>query len=101
MVVGKEQATVITSSPGFILLAPNLGEVRAENAAKFALDPELVIVAYLTPKNFANSLQNSSAKWPSVSQNSKEAETAFSISLSSKTLPETLIWVTPGLKDCL
>src|SRR3989344_6386937 len=97
-VVGNEQATVITSSPFRIRRSPNFSEVNAENAAKLALEPELTRVAYLTPRNLPNSLQNSSAKCPSVSQNSKEASTAFSISFSSNTLPETLTDVTPGTK---
>src|SRR3989344_4680843 len=97
-VVGNEQATVITSSPFRIRRSPNFSEVNVEKAAKFALEPELTRVAYLTPTNLLNSLQNSSAKCPSVSQNSKDASIAFSISLSSNTLPETLTGVIPGIK---
>src|SRR3990167_11166535 len=62
IVVGKVQAIVMTSSPGLILLLPSLGEVNAIKAARFALDPEFVSVAYRTPKNLENFLQNSSAK---------------------------------------
>ena len=41
-VVGKPQATVITSSPRLIWRSPSCGEVNAENASRLAEEPELV-----------------------------------------------------------
>ena len=49
-VVGKPAATVITSSPAFICLSPNLGEVKAVNARRLADDPELVVKACFIPR---------------------------------------------------
>ena len=40
-VVGKPQATVITSSPRFTRRSPSNGEVSAINAIRFAEEPEL------------------------------------------------------------
>ena len=39
-VVGKPQATVITSSPRFTRRSPSFGEVSAMKARRFALEPE-------------------------------------------------------------
>jgi len=50
-VVGKLAATVITSSPFLIALSFNLGDVRVENATKFAEEPELTVNKHLTFKN--------------------------------------------------
>ena len=41
-VVGKPAATPITSSPGRTARSPRRGEVSAENAIRFADDPELI-----------------------------------------------------------
>ena len=38
-VVGKAQATVITSSPRLICRSPNSGAVKTENAMRLAEDP--------------------------------------------------------------
>ncbi len=46
--VGKAQAVVIISSPGLNLLSPNLGEVKADIAKRFAEEPELVKIQYFT-----------------------------------------------------
>ncbi|MNI41531.1 hypothetical protein D3C73_957870 [compost metagenome] len=73
----------MTSSPGLILRSPNLGEVRAENAKRFAEEPELVKSAYLTPIYSANFFSKSLLKRPAVSQKSKEESTRFLISFSS------------------
>ena len=43
-VVGKPQATVITSSPGLIALSPSSGEVSAVMASRLAELPLLVVI---------------------------------------------------------
>ena len=58
-VVGKPQATVITSSPLFTCLSPKRGDVKVINASKFALEPEFTSDTYFTPNCFAKSLSNS------------------------------------------
>ena len=50
-VVGKPQATVITSSRCFILRSPNCGEVSAIKASRLAEEPELVKEQYFTPNH--------------------------------------------------
>lgn len=86
-VVGNPAATVITSSPFFILLSPSFGEVKAIKAKRFADEPELVKEQYLTPKNSANSFSNCSVYLPAVSQKSNAESTSAEISFSSKTRP--------------
>jgi len=56
-VVGNPAATVITSSPGFNLLLPSLGEVKTAIANKLAEEPELTVSACLTPTNSASFFQ--------------------------------------------
>ena len=49
-VVGKPAATLITSSPCLMARSPNLDEVSAEKAKRFADEPEEVVNKNLTPK---------------------------------------------------
>ena len=42
IVVGNPAATVITLSPGFYCLSPSWGDVSADNAKRFADEPEFV-----------------------------------------------------------
>ena len=58
--VGNPQATVITSSPFFILLSLRSGDVKASNAKRFADEPELTYETNFTPRYFANFFSNSS-----------------------------------------
>ncbi len=81
--MGKPQATVITSSPGFNLLLFNLGEVSDESAKRFAEEPEFTSIQYFKPKNLAKSSSNCLAYLPAVSQKSSEASTRLVISFSS------------------
>jgi hypothetical protein len=74
-VVGKPAATPITSSPCLIARSPNLGEVKVLNATKLADEPELTVIKYLTPINFASRDSNSSLNLPVVNHPSKEAST--------------------------
>ena len=57
-VVGKPQATVMTSSPRLICRSPSSGAVRAEKAIRFAEEPLLTRCAYFTPIHAANSFSN-------------------------------------------
>ena len=51
-VVGKDAATVMTSSPFFMALSFNLGEVKVENAIKLADEPEFTVIKHFkNPKN--------------------------------------------------
>ena len=71
-VVGNPAATVITSSPGLIRRsAGSFGLVRAENANRFAEEPEFTRMERLTPMNFASSRSNAS---PFVSQSEPEIQ---------------------------
>ena len=57
-VVGNPAATAITSSPFFIALSFNFGEVKVEKAIKFAEEPELTVSKHLTSRKFANFSSN-------------------------------------------
>ena len=48
-VVGKPEATVMTSSPGLRARLPSLGLVRAERATRLAEEPILTKVAERAP----------------------------------------------------
>src|SRR5664280_2416269 len=95
-VVGNPAANVITSSPGFSLRSPSLGEVKAENATRLADEPEFTNEQPRTPKNWAKRRSNSCANLPVVSQQSSPASTKFRRSLPFKTLPETGTGDSPG-----
>jgi hypothetical protein len=82
-VVGKPQAVVITSSPGWSRRPFRSGEVSAVTANKLAEEPELVSRQYFTPKNLVSFSSNSAAQWPAVSQNSSDASTRLINSCSS------------------
>lgn len=73
--------------PLLIFRSPNLGDVNAMNARRFADDPELVNEQCLTPRNPAKSLSNFSANLPVVSQKSSDASMSADISFSSKNRP--------------
>ena len=83
-VVGKPQATVITSSPLFIRRSPNSEEVNAIKANKLAEEPELVNEQNLTPSQSANLFSKRCAHGPAVNQKSKEESTKFTNSSSPK-----------------
>ena len=53
-VVGKDAATVITSSPFCIALSFNFEEVKVEKAIKLADEPEFTVIKDFTFKNSAN-----------------------------------------------
>ena len=55
--VGKPVAIVITSSPFLIALSFNLGDVKDENANKFADEPEFTGTVCFMFRNFENSFQ--------------------------------------------
>ena len=95
-VVGNPAAAVMTSSPGRNWRSPSLWLVSADSATRFAEEPELTRMDFLTPRNVANSFSNASPSGPSVSQKSSVAETAASTSSSSNTRPAygTVVW--PG-----
>src|ERR1700722_10349030 len=97
-VVGKPAATVMTSSPARSLRSPSEGDVKLESATRLADEPELTSEAEPTPMKAANSRSNWAAKRPVVSQASSEASTRYSISVESKTLPETATLLWPGTK---
>ena len=85
---GKPAATVITSSPGFILRAVStFVEVSVDIAIRFALDPELTNSEFRTPRNVASSFSNLSPSSPKVSQKSIVVDTAASTSSSVNTRP--------------
>ena len=96
-VVGKAQAVVITSSPFLSLLSPNLGEVKANIAKRFAEEPELVRMQCFTPKNLENFSSNCFTNLPAVSQKSKVESTREIISFSSYTPPSYWIYVSPEI----
>ena len=50
IVVGNPIPTVITSSPTLIARSLSCGDVNAENARRFADDPEFVVIKNFTPK---------------------------------------------------
>ena len=58
----------MTSSPGLILLSPNLEESKEEKATKLAEDPELTVIKFLTFKKLANLNSKSLLNLPVVSQ---------------------------------
>ena len=82
--VGKPQATVITSSPRLTWRSPNKGEVSAEKANRFAEEPEFVKEQYLTPNHSAKPFSNLRAHGPAVNQKSREESTKLTSSFSSK-----------------
>ena len=94
--VGKPAATVITSSPGRSRSSPRAWLVNAVMASRLADDPEFTINACRIPTLLASALSNSFVSIPDVSQKSKEAFTAASISSSPKTFPVTGIGDSPG-----
>ena len=96
-VVGKAAATVRTSEPGLIRLA-KLGDIKAENARRFAADPDAVIMTRLTPMVAARRDSNFSVKRPDVSQRSRDESTRYSKSLASRTLPDAGMEDSPGTK---
>ena len=57
-VVGKHAATVITSSPGLSAFSFNFSDVNADNANKFAEEPEFVVVTKLILKKSDNCFSN-------------------------------------------
>src|SRR4051812_38685545 len=95
-VVGKEAATVITSSPGWRRSSPKVGDVNDERARRLAEEPELVRTVWSIPKRRENFNSKSFAKRPVVSQKSITASTPKAISFPSNTLPDAGIGVTPG-----
>src|SRR5664279_2141483 len=88
-VVGNPAATVITSSPGFNLRSPSLGEVSALTATRLADEPELTSDALRTPTKRASLRSKSSAKRPVVNHASKAESTTALTSEPSMTLPDT------------
>ena len=70
-VVGKEAATVITSSPGFIASSPSSFAVKAEKATKLAEEPEFTVNTDLTLIYLASFFSNSALNFPVVNQASK------------------------------
>ena len=95
--VGKPAATVIISSPSFILFSPKYSDVSAENANKFAAEPETVDDAKLVPNFFGNFFSNSSAYLPAVSQRSRLESTRLFKSFLSRTLLDAAINVSLGM----
>ena len=95
-VVGNPAATEMTSSPGCSARSPSCGEVSAENASRFADEPELVVMQYFTPRNCASRFSNASLKRPVVSQPSSEASTMRCSSGAPITLPDAGTVVSPG-----
>ena len=87
-VVGNPAAVVITSSPFFKRFFPSFGDIRAEIARRFALEPEFTVETYFTPRYFENSFSNSSLKRPDVSHISRVASIILSSSSTPRTLPE-------------
>jgi len=81
-VVGKPAALVMTSSSGRNWRSPSLELVSAERATRFAEEPELTRMDFLTPSSAASSVSNASPSGPSVSQKSSVLETAASTSSS-------------------
>ena len=72
-VVGNPLATVITSSPFFMARLPSFGEVSADIANKFALEPELTDRANFAPSFLANVSSKASLNLPAVSHISSDA----------------------------
>ncbi len=95
-VVGKPAATPMTSSPGLTARSPRRSEVSVENATRFADDPELTVIKYLTPRNAARRSSNIALKRPVVSQPSRLASTISWSSLAPITLPDTGTVLSPG-----
>jgi Cys-tRNA synthase (O-phospho-L-seryl-tRNA:Cys-tRNA synthase) len=60
-VVGKPEATVMTSSPFVKRRFPRSGEVSVENATRFAEEPELTRRQWRRPKRLAKRFSNSFA----------------------------------------
>jgi hypothetical protein len=90
---------VITSSPGFNCRSPNVGDVSAESATRFADEPELTSDALRTPTNRANLRSNSFANRPVVNHPSKAESTTACISDASITFPETGTLLMSALKS--
>ena len=74
---------------------PRLVGEDAENATKFAEDPEFTKEQYFTSKNSANFCSNSSEYLPAVSHISSDASIKLCKSSSSTTFPDTGIYVSP------
>ena len=77
MVVGKDAATVMTSSPGFIARSPNSGAHKPEMATRLADEPELTVSANFTPIKRASSLSNLELNLPVVNQASRAESTMY------------------------
>ena len=70
--------------------------MSAENASRFADEPEFVVRTCFTPRNAASRRSNASLKRPVVSQPSSDASTMLCSSAPPITLPEGGITVVPG-----
>ena len=87
-VVGKPAATATTSSPAFRARSPSLGEVRAESAIRFALEPEFAVRTNFAPSFLANASSNMSLNLPAVSHMSRDASIIAQSSSSPIFLPD-------------
>ncbi len=70
---GNPAAAVITSLPGLMRRSPRLREVNAENATRFAADPEHVSRPNFVPARAASFCSKESQNRPAVSHMSSEA----------------------------
>ena len=73
----------MTSSPGLRARSPSFGEVRAENATRFADEPELTVSACFAPTRAASRFSKAALKRPVVSQKSSAESTSIRMSFAA------------------